>query len=66
MNSKLNVAQIHSIIDTDEELHEMNKLMESYKDLIEECKDRIEQHKTNMEKRFYSYLKKRMMPLGML
>ena len=49
MNSELN-HQIHSIIDTDEELHEMNKLMESCKDLIEKCKDRIEHHKTNMEK----------------
>ena len=50
MNSELNVAQINSIIDTDEELLCMNQLIKSYKVIIEECKDRIEHHKTNMEK----------------
>ena len=49
MNSELNVAQIHSVIDTDEDLLEINQHIEAYKIIMEECRDRIENHKTRME-----------------
>jgi len=49
MNSELNVDQIHSVIDTDEDLLEINQHIEAYKIIMEECRDRIENHKTRME-----------------